>query len=258
MSGRLTGKTAFVAGGTAGIGLAVASAYREAGASVWIGGRRADGDLVAGEAGCSFVPLDVADDASFKAALAIVESEAGRPLDALVLNAGVAQPSGPIASLSVEDARRVVDVNLLGVFWGLKYGPERMNDGGSIVITSSISAVTGTPFEGLYGAAKAGASALARSAAIDLGARGIRVNAVQPGPTWTEMNPMPERLLEIMAPAGRKGRVEDLVGLYVFLASDESSYLTGQALSVDGGVTAGFSQGLLGAVASQLHAEAAV
>jgi NAD(P)-dependent dehydrogenase (short-subunit alcohol dehydrogenase family) len=169
----------------------------------------------------------------------------------------VAQPPGPLTALSVEDARRVVDVNLLGVFWGLRYGPERMNDGGSIVITSSISGVMGTPFEGLYGAAKAGASALARSAAIDLGARGIRVNAVQPGPTWTEMNPMPERLLEIMAPAGRKGRVEDLVGLYVFLASDESSYLTGQALSVDGGVTAGLSQGVLGAVASQLHAEAA-
>jgi NAD(P)-dependent dehydrogenase (short-subunit alcohol dehydrogenase family) len=93
-----------------------------------------------------------------------------------------------------------------------------MRDGGSIILTSSISAIMGTPFEGLYGATKAGVSALAGSAAIDLGSREIRVNAVQPGPTWTDMNPMPERLLEILAPAGRKGRVEDLTGVYEFLA----------------------------------------
>jgi NAD(P)-dependent dehydrogenase (short-subunit alcohol dehydrogenase family) len=252
MSGRLSGKTALVAGGTAGIGLAVASAYASVGACVWIGGRRSEGASIASDAGCSFVALDVADEASWADALAEIPEK----LDVLVLNAGVAQPSGPLASLSPEAARQVVDVNLLGVLWGLMQGPERMNDGGSIVITSSISAVLGTPWEGLYGATKAGASALARSAAIDLGPRGIRVNAVQPGPTWTKMNPMPERLLEVMAPSARKGRVEDLVGLYVFLASDESSYLTGQALSVDGGLTAGFSQALLGAVASQLHAEA--
>jgi 3-oxoacyl-[acyl-carrier protein] reductase len=129
-----------------------------------------------------------------------------------------------------------------------------MNDGGSVILTSSISAVMGTPFEGLYGATKAGASALARGAAIDLGPRGIRVNAIQPGPTWTEMNPMPERLLEIMAPAGRKGRVEDLTGVYEFLAGDASRYITGQAITVDGGVTVGMSQALLGVLTADLAA----
>ena len=236
--GALEGKTALVTGGTAGIGLAVARAYVNEGARVVIGGRRAEGAEIARDAGCEFVLLDVSDEESVAGAFS-------EPLDILVLNAGIAQTPGPIKRLDGDVAREVVDVNLLGVFWGLKHGPRHMNDGGSIVITSSISAVAGTTFEALYGATKAGVSSLARSAAIDLGKRGIRVNAVQPGPTWTDMNPMPERFLEIAAPLGRKGTVEDMTGLYVFLASDASSYITGQGVSVDGGLTAGTSQELM-------------
>ena len=241
----LEGKTAFVAGGTSGIGLAVAAAFAAAGARVTIAGRRPDGPEIARDAGCGFASLDVADETSVVAAL----DQADVRLGALVLNAGISH----IGSLE-RTGPEVVDTNLLGVFWGLKHGPARMADGGSIILTSSISAVMGTPFEGLYGAAKAGVSALARSAAIDLGHRGIRVNAVQPGPTWTPMNPMPERLLEIMAPAGRKGRVEDLVGVYEFLASDASRYVTGQAITVDGGVTVGISQALMGVLAAEMAA----
>jgi NAD(P)-dependent dehydrogenase (short-subunit alcohol dehydrogenase family) len=251
----LAGKTALVAGGTSGIGLAVAHAFTERGARVVIGGRRAEGEEIARAAGCGFVSLDVADEESVIAALGVVEEQAGR-LDVLVLNAGMAQPPGPLSAVGSGAARDVVATNLLGTFWGLKYGPAHMADGGSIILTSSISAVMGTPFEGLYGATKAGVCALARSAAIDLGPRGIRVNAIQPGPTETAMNPMPERLLEIMAPAGRKGQVEDMVGLYAFLASDESAYVTGQAITVDGGVTAGVSQAMLGAVAAAMAVEA--
>jgi NAD(P)-dependent dehydrogenase (short-subunit alcohol dehydrogenase family) len=249
----LDGKTALVAGGTAGIGLAVAGAFVDAGARVVIGGRRPDGEDIAREASCDFVTLDVSDEENFQAALESVDGRAGK-LDVLVLNAGIAQPPTSIGGLSSDAAREVVDTNLLGAFWGLKHGPDHMDDGGSIILTSSISAVMGTSFEGLYGATKAGASALARSAAIDLGPRGIRVNAVQPGPTWTDMNPMPERLLEIMAPVGRKGRVEDLTGVYEFLASDASRYITGQAITVDGGVTLGLSQELLGVLGAQVAA----
>jgi NAD(P)-dependent dehydrogenase (short-subunit alcohol dehydrogenase family) len=249
--GALAGKTALITGGTAGIGLAVAEAFTAEGARVFIGGRRADGGDVASAAGCEFVTLDVASEDSVVAALERVHERA--PLDVLVLNAGIAQPATSIGGLASEVARELVDTNLLGVYWCLKHGPPRMNDGGSIVLTSSIAAVLGTSFEGLYGATKAAVSSLARSAAIDLGPRGIRVNAVQPGPTWTDMNPMPEGLLEIMAPAGRKGRVEDLTALYVFLASASSRYMTGQAISVDGGVTAGISQRLLGVVAAELR-----
>jgi len=193
------------------------------------------------------VVLDVADEQSFEAALTDAEEHVGK-LDVLVLNAGVGHAPRPIAQTGSNSARRGIETNLLGTFYGLKHGPEHMRDGGSIIITSSISAVTGTGFEGVYGATKAAVSALARSGAIDLGPRGIRVNAVQPGPTWTDMNAMPEALLQITAPLGRKGTVEDQVGVYVFLASEASAYLTGQAISVDGGVTAGYSQALMGAL----------
>jgi NAD(P)-dependent dehydrogenase (short-subunit alcohol dehydrogenase family) len=242
----LDGKVALVAGGTAGIGLAVARAFASAGAETTIGGRRDSGAAVAAEAGCSFVRLDVADEQSVAEAVASVGS-----VDVLVLNAGIAQPPGPLSRLDSAAAAAVVQTNLLGSFYGLKHGARAMNDGGSIVLTSSISAISGTPFEGLYGATKAGVSALARSAAVDLGPRGIRVNAVQPGPTWTELNPMPESWSAVMAPLGRKGTVEDLIGVYLFLASDASRYLTGQAITVDGGTTLGMSRALLALLSAQ-------
>jgi NAD(P)-dependent dehydrogenase (short-subunit alcohol dehydrogenase family) len=240
----LEGKVALVAGGTSGIGLAVAQAFARAGAMTTIGGRREEGAERAASAGCAFVRLDVGIESALAAALAEVAERDGK-LDVLVLNAGIGQPPGPLSKLDSVAAAAVVQTNLLGTFYGLKHAPAYLNDGGSVVLTSSISAVSGTPFEGLYGATKAAVSALARSAAVDLGPRGIRVNAVQPGPTWTELNPMPERWSEVMAPLGRKGRVEDLVGTYLFLASDASRYLTGQAITVDGGTTLGMSRELL-------------
>jgi len=242
-------KDVLVVGGTAGIGLAVARAYAAAGATVTIGGRRAAGEAVAAEAGCAFVRVDISDEESVRAAL-----EQCWPLDVLVLNAGMAQPPVGLGALDSAAARAVVETNLLGTFWGLKHAGAAMNDGGSIILTSSISALMGTSFEGLYGATKAGASSLARSAAIDLGPRGIRVNAVQPGPTWTDMNPMPEKLIGLMTPLGRKARVEDLVGLYVFLGSDASAHVTGQAITADGGLTAGIGQDMLVALATQAAA----
>ena len=248
-------KVALVAGGTAGIGLAVARAFAQAGAITTIGGRRDGAAEVAAQAACLFVHLDVADEASIAAALADVAARDGK-LDVLVLNAGIGQPPGPLAKLDSGAAAAVVQTNLLGTFYGLKHAPAHMNDGGSVVLTSSISAVSGTPFEGLYGATKAAVSALARSAAVDLGPRGIRVNAVQPGPTWTALNPMPERWSEVMAPLGRKGTVEDLVGTYLFLASDASRYLTGQAITVDGGTTLGMSRELLKLLTATAAAEA--
>jgi NAD(P)-dependent dehydrogenase (short-subunit alcohol dehydrogenase family) len=247
--GSLDGKVALVAGGTAGIGLAVAEAFAREGAETTIGGRRDSGADVARAVGCAFVKLDIADEASVRSALEYVGS-----LDVLVLNAGIAQPPSSIAKLDSSAAAAVVQTNLIGTFYGLKHAGAAMNDGGSVILTSSIAAVTATPFEALYGATKAGVSALARSAALDLGPRGIRVNAVQPGPTWTDMNPMPETWSEIMAPLGRKAKVDDMVGTYVFLASDESRYVTGQAISVDGGTTLGMTRALLELVTAEAQA----
>jgi NAD(P)-dependent dehydrogenase (short-subunit alcohol dehydrogenase family) len=252
---QLAGKTAFVTGGTTGIGLAVAQAYTHAGAEVVIGGRRHDGAVIARDTGCRFVALDVGNELDVRRALAAAEQLVG-PLDVLVLNAGIAQPVVPLEALACDDARSVVEVDLLGVVWGLKYGAAHLRDGASVILTSSIAAELGTLTEGVYGAAKAGVVALARSAAIELGPRGIRVNAVQPGPTATEMNQMPDELFRLITPLGRKGQVEDLVGVYLFFASDASRYVTGQALNVDGGLTAGITPGTLRAVAAKVWKDA--
>ena len=252
---QLVGKTAFVTGGTAGIGLAVARAYTRAGAEVVIGGRRDDGEEIARAAGCRFVALDVGNELDVRRALAAAEQLVG-PLDVLVLNAGIAQPFVPLEALTADDARSVVEIDLLGVVWGLKHGAAHLRDGASVILTSSIAAELGTLTEGVYGAAKAGVVALARSSAIELGPRGIRVNAVQPGPTATEMNQMPDALFRLITPLGRKGQVEDLVGVYVFFASDASRYVTGQTLNVDGGLTAGITPGVLRAVAAQVWKDA--
>ena len=242
-------------GATSGIGLAVARAYVSAGAEVVIGGRRHGGEVIARDAGCGFVAVDVANELDVTRALAEAEQLVG-PLDVLVLNAGIAQPIASLEVLSSHDARDVIEVDLLGAVWGLKHGAAYLRDGASVILTGSVAAELATATEAVYGAAKAGVIALARSAAIELGPRGIRLNAVQPGPTATEMNQMPDALFQLMTPLARKGRVEDIVGAYVFLASDASRYITAQAISVDGGLTAGFTPGLLRAVASKIRSDA--
>lgn len=252
---QLEGKTAFVIGGTAGIGLAVARAYVEEGATVIIGGRRRDGDGIAREAGCRFVALDIAREQDVRAALPAARDVAG-PLDVLVLNAGIAQPVTSIQAIESEAAARIIGVDLLGVIWGLKHAPAHLADSGSVILTSSVAAQLGTATEAIYGAAKAGVSSLVRSGAIEFGPRGIRVNAVQPGPIATELNQMPEELFTLLTPLGRKGKVHDLTGVYVFLASDASRYLTGQVITVDGGLSAGITPGVLRAVLGRARRDA--
>lgn len=152
---QLAGKTAFVTGGTAGIGLAVARAYTNAGAEVVIGGRRDDGEEIARDAGCRFVALDVGNELDVRRVLAAAEQLVG-PFDVLVLNAGIAQPFVPLETLAGDDARSVVEINLLGVVWGLKHGAAHLRDGASVILTSSIAAELGTLTEGVYGAARPG------------------------------------------------------------------------------------------------------
>ena len=234
----LSGRNALVTGGTAGIGRAVAGYFVEAGADVVITGRREDGDSIADEMGARFAQLDVRDEAGFREALAAIAAEQGK-LDVLVLNAGVVHEH-MIADLPSDEAKFVFDVNINGVFYGLKYGPAHMNDGGSIIITSSNAALLGSPESSAYSASKAAASQLARCAAVELGPRRIRVNAVCPGGTKTDMA-LPEEIFQVLTPLGRIGRTEDLVGIYNLLASDAGSYINGQEIVVDGGMTAGLT-----------------
>lgn len=226
-------KNAFITGGTAGIGHAIANAYIEAGASVTISGRR-DGDDIAAELGAKFAQLDVRDEQAVASAL-----EAAAPLDILVLNAGVVHEH-LIAEIPADDAQFVLDVNVNGVLYGIKHGQRYLSDGGSIIVTSSNAAIVGTPGSCAYSASKAAASHLVRCAAIELGSRGIRVNAVCPGGTKTDMA-LPDEIFETLCPLGRIGQTDDLVGIYNLLASDAGSYITGQEIVVDGGLTAGIT-----------------
>jgi len=231
-------KRALVTGGAQGIGLAVARSFVAAGADVVIADLQ-DGKAIAQEAGATFVSLDVTDEQAVIDVLKNLEAENGL-LDVLVLNAGIAHEH-VIEELPSEDVKRVMDVNVNGVFYGLKYGPRHMNDGGSIIVTSSTAAMLGSPESSAYCASKAAASSLMKCAAIELGPRRIRVNAVCPGGMQTAIA-LPSVIFEVLTPAARIGVPEkDLVGIYNLLASDASAYINGQEIAVDGGLTAGLT-----------------
>ena len=251
----LTGRTALITGGTAGIGAAVAGQFTEAGARVAIVGRRNSGQEIAERIGASFIKADVGE----REAIAAMYEEAAAKLgvlDVVVLNAGTAPVEATIADTQPGAFEQTIRVNFNHVFWGLKYGASFVRDGGSIIVTSSTVAHTNVPTVGPYAAAKEAALSLVRTAALELGERGIRVNAVLPGTTLSEMTPPDHWEIEVMKtmlPLGRHAVAEeDIVGVYQFLASSASAYLTGQAIAVDGGMTAGLSYGLLRGVGAPM------
>ena len=243
----LKGKNAFITGGTAGIGRAVAERFKRAGAEVVIVGRRREGEAIGKEIGAQFIRTDVSDEEQVLQALARAEEKLGK-LDVLVNNAGLENTGPTIEKSSSHELHRVFALNLDGVYYGLKHGPGRLNDGGSIINTSSVSALVHTPRYGQYAATKAAVISLTKTAALELAPRCIRVNAVCPGGIRTDMLPDKypwSKVVEILCPMGRVGVTDDVVGLYHFLAADESSYITGQSISVDGGLLAGVGSGVL-------------
>lgn len=241
----LSGKTALITGGASGIGLAVAERYLADGVNVAIA------DLTPSTAldakGALFIKTDVSDPYSVEQAFATAQKSLGI-LDIVVNNAGIAPDTGLIDQTDIDAARATIDVNLNGVMWGLRFAPACMNNGGSIINTASAAATLGFPTYGPYAASKAGIVGLTRTAAIDLGPLGIRVNAVCPGTVTTPMQPSDDMEGQFMlqaSPLGRLGSTDDLVGVYHFLAADESSWMTGQAIYVDGGITLGFARQLV-------------
>lgn len=250
--GRLDGKVALVTGGARGMGAAHARRLVAEGARVVVGDVLGEeGARVAAGLGdaARFVPLDVTRPGDWEAAVATATSAFGG-LGVLVNNAGILR-YGRIEDMALEDFTRVLEVNLVGQWLGVRsvIGPMREAGGGSIVNVSSTEGFVGAAGLSAYSASKFGVRGLTKAAARELGAYGIRVNSIHPGAILTSMVTDDPELVGAKAgqaetflralPLGRMGDVEEVPGLVVFLASDESRYCTGGEFVVDGGMLTG-------------------
>jgi 3alpha(or 20beta)-hydroxysteroid dehydrogenase len=237
---RLDGKIALITGAAQGQGAAEARALHREGAFVYLADVR-DGRPVADELGANaeFLSLDVSDPAAWEAAAARVREQHGR-LDVLVNNAGIVGRILPLLELEVDDFRSVYDVNLIGHFLGIKTFVPMMGEGGSIVNIASVNGIRGGERLAHYAASKFAARGLSRTAALELASLGIRVNAILPGAIDSPMTepgdrPDPRPRLAELSPFKRIGRVDEVAGMVIFLASDEASFCTGNDYVVDGG-----------------------
>ncbi len=242
----MTGKRAFVTGGASGIGRAVAEAFVGQGANVVIADI-ADSTAVADEIGAKFVLVDVSNEDSMLNALRQAAEIFGGKLDSVVLNAGVGDVGPTFEETGQALIEKVTKINHWGVLYGLKHAPSFMNDGGSIISTSSMAAFINLPGSGVYSAGKRAVTSMTEMSALELGTRGIRVNCVCPGYTATALGSGEEgrKLCEAFTALGRVATVNDMAGVYVFLATEAGAYMTGQSLKVDGGWHCGPTEKLL-------------
>lgn len=242
--GKLEGKVAVVTGGTSGIGLAVAREFLGEGARVAVCGRdprRLDAASVALGDRAITIPCDVTSVEELERLFEEAAAKLG-PIDVVVVNAGGDNPPQSFLEVSEEDFDAVAALNFKSVFFTVQQAAPRMNDGGSIIIMTSGANQQGYADGAVYGASKAAARALARSLGAGLVRRGIRVNALRPGLIDTPIlsTTMTEETREYirrrMIPMRREGAPEELAKAALFLASDDSSYVLGVELGVDGGL----------------------
>jgi len=247
MADTLNGKVALVTGGSRGIGAASARRLAADGAKValtYAGNEAAANETVAAIEGAGgkavAIRANAADPAD--AARAVEKAvEAFGALDILVHNAGVAK-FAHISEADFEEFRRQFSVNVDGVFAGTRAAVDKIRDGGRIIVISSVNAHSMPgPGGSIYGATKAAASMLVKGWARDLGDRNILVNAIQPGPVDTDMNPSDggdfADMLTNLTALKRYGKPEEIANLAAFLASDQASYITGATIDIDGGMT---------------------
>jgi len=235
--GRVDGKVALISGGARNIGGASARMLVAEGAKVVIGDLLdEEGTALAKELGdaARYVHLDVTSDDDWRSAVELTISEFGR-LDVLFNNAGIFN-GGILQRYKSEQWQEMLDVNLTGAFLGMRAAADAMiaAGGGSIINTSSIEGLRGTPWAHGYVASKWGLRGLTKSVALELAPHGIRVNSLHPGRISTPAtDAMPDDMIPI--PLGRPGKPEEVATFVVFLASDESSFATGSEFVMDGG-----------------------
>lgn len=246
--GRLDGKVALITGAARGQGETEARLFAQEGAMVVLTdvlvepGQRVAASIRTGGGEATFLQLDVSDPEEWHEVVRHTVQTYGR-LDILINNAGIAQRAG-LLETSPEDWDRLMDINLKGVFLGMKYAiPAMLESGGGAVINiSSTSGIVGFPGGTAYHAAKGGVRLLTKVVAAEFATRGIRVNSIHPGivetPMTDNMAPQRMQLLLERTPMGRRGRPQEIAYGALFLASDESSFMTGAELVIDGGMTA--------------------
>ena len=245
---RLSGKRAFVTGGSSGIGLATARRFLAEGARVAISGRdQARLDVAARELGGEVLTV-AADAGDIEASRAAVERVAQRfgGLDIVFTNAGIAGRTA-LGDTELAVFENIFRTNVTGVYFTIQAAAPHLSDGGSIILNGSVHAVMGLPGSTAYAASKAAVRSLARSLASELGPRHIRVNVVVPGatrtPIWDTRAPDAEAMKALeerfsrTIPLGRMIEADEIANAVLFLASDDSRMITGSELVVDGGTT---------------------
>ncbi|WP_438001408.1 glucose 1-dehydrogenase [Sorangium sp. So ce185] len=247
MSNKLQGKVAVVTGGTTGIGLATAKRFAAEGARVFITGRRqAELDAAVREIGerATGVRSDVSSLADLDRLFEVVKQR-GAPIDVLFANAGGGELA-PLGAITEEHFDKTFAINVKGILFTVQKALPLLRDGASIILNGSTAASTGTPAFSVYSATKAAVRSFARTWALDLKDRGIRVNVLSPGPIDTPglrgLGATEEQTQQIKAslvagvPLGRLGSPDEVAKAAVFLASDDSSFTNGAELFVDGGM----------------------
>jgi NAD(P)-dependent dehydrogenase (short-subunit alcohol dehydrogenase family) len=245
MAGRLAGKVCVITGTASGIGAESARLFEHEGATV-VG---VDLDVEQAVGGLT-ITADVADEEQVRAAMATTVEEYGR-IDVLMNNAGInPTDDGSVLDTTLESWQRVQDVNLRGVFLCCKHGIPHMLEagGGSVINVASFVAVMGAAVsQGSYTASKGAVLSLSRELGVEFAARGVRVNALCPGPVNTPLLKElfakdPERAAKrlVHIPMGRFGEPEEIAAAALFLASDESSFVTGSSFMADGGLSSAY------------------
>lgn len=246
--GKLTGKTAVVTGGNSGIGLATARLFKQEGAEVYVTARNAkrleeSKDLET--EGLNVIQADVTQAGELEALFGQVAEKHGK-IDVLFANAGIAF-FAPVESVTEDFIDNMFNVNIKGVYFSVQKALPHLAKGSSVLINTSVSNSVGLPTSSVYAATKAAGRSLARTLSAELVQRGVRVNAISPGPIATPIYDkmgMPKELLDgfsqsmmSQVPLGRFGESEELAKAALFLASDDSSFVVGTELVVDGGMT---------------------
>lgn len=247
-SGKLKGKNALITGGDSGIGRAVAVAFAKEGANVAIAylAEQEDTDadktakLIEGYGVKALkVRVDISEEEHCEQLVDEVIDKFGS-LHILVNNAGKQFPQDDIANISEDQLRETFETNFFGLFYLTKAAVNHMNEGAAIINTSSVTAYNGSPGLIDYSATKGAITSFTRSLGLNLAEKGIRVNAVAPGPIWTPLIPATFDAQKVQqhganTPLKRRGQPAENAPAYVFLASADSSYMTGQTIHVDGG-----------------------